>query len=68
MMQATRAFVVGSDRIAQFDTQCWKLEPGGRQVRFGATYANRDELWTGNMTVEGLTPEQVAERSSIYRA
>ncbi|MER5727804.1 hypothetical protein ABT084_05510 [Streptomyces sp. NPDC002138] len=67
LTQATRAFVVGSDRIAQFEAQSWKLESGGRRVGFGVTYANHDELWTGNMTVEGLTPEQVAERPSIYR-
>ncbi|WP_030706539.1 hypothetical protein [Streptomyces sp. NRRL F-2580] len=68
LAQATRAFVVGSDRIAKLEDQDWKLEPGGRKVSFGTTYAHRDEVWTGNMTVEGLTPEQVAEQPSIYRA
>ncbi|MGW1766396.1 hypothetical protein ACWCQL_20260 [Streptomyces sp. NPDC002073] len=68
LTQATRAFVCGSDRLAQFQNQSWKLEPGGKRVGFEATYANRDHLWTGNLTVEGLTPEQVAEQPTIYRA
>ncbi|MFI1866662.1 hypothetical protein [Streptomyces jumonjinensis] len=68
LTQATRAFVCGSDRIARFQEQGWKLEPGGKRVRFDATYANRDQLWTGNMTVEGLTPDQVAQRPTIYTA
>ncbi|MFI8358798.1 hypothetical protein ACIGD1_01315 [Streptomyces sp. NPDC085612] len=68
LTQATRAFVCGSDRIAQFPEQGWKLEPGGKRVRFETTYANRDHLWTGNLTVEGLTPDQVAERPTLYHA
>ncbi|WP_405936017.1 hypothetical protein OG338_04165 [Streptomyces sp. NBC_00726] len=68
LIQATRAFVCGSDRIAQFPDQGWKLEPGGKRVSFEATYANRDHLWTGNLTVDGLSPDQVAERPSLYRA
>ncbi|GHB40531.1 hypothetical protein GCM10010347_07690 [Streptomyces cirratus] len=68
LIQATRAFVCGSDRIAQFEQQGWKLEPGGKRVSFEATYANRDHLWTGNLTVEGLTPEQAAEQPTLYRA
>ncbi|WP_190126377.1 hypothetical protein [Streptomyces inusitatus] len=68
LAQATRAFVCGSDRIAQLQKGEWKLEPGGRRVRFDTTYANRDQLWTGNLTVEGLTPNQVAERPAFYSA
>ncbi|MEW2418568.1 hypothetical protein AB0953_33475 [Streptomyces sp. NPDC046866] len=63
LIQATRAFVCGSGRIAQFRQQGWKLEPGGKQVSFPTTYANRDHLWSGNLTVDGLTHDQVAERS-----
>ncbi|MFF8710107.1 hypothetical protein ACF07T_01515 [Streptomyces sp. NPDC015184] len=66
LTQATRAFVCGSDRVAQFQERRWRLEPGGRRVRFDATYANRDQLWTGNLTVEGLTPDQTAERPTLY--
>ncbi|QDY77923.1 hypothetical protein [Streptomyces qinzhouensis] len=66
LTQATRAFVCGSGRIAQFPEQGWKLEPGGKRVRFDSTYANRDQLWTGNLTVEGLAPDQVAQRPTIY--
>ncbi|MET9916662.1 hypothetical protein ABZZ04_06195 [Streptomyces sp. NPDC006435] len=66
LTQATRAFVCGSDRIAQFQQRGWRLEPGGKRVRFDATYANRDWLWTGNLTVEGLTSDQVAQRPTIY--
>ncbi|MEV6952560.1 hypothetical protein [Streptomyces sp. NPDC051183] len=68
LIQATRAFVCGSDRIAQLDKEGWKLDPGGKRVTFEAPYAHRDHLWTGNLTVEGLTPDQVAERPTIYRA
>ncbi|AXE22770.1 hypothetical protein C0216_04295 [Streptomyces globosus] len=68
LTQATRAFVCGSGRIGQFRERGWKLEPGGKRVRFDAVYANRDHLWTGNLTVEGLTPDQVAERPTLYRA
>ncbi|MFJ1926458.1 MULTISPECIES: hypothetical protein [unclassified Streptomyces] len=67
LIQATRAFVCGSDRIAQFHDQGWKLEPGGKRASFEVVYANRDHLWTGNLTVDGLSPAQVAERSSFYR-
>ncbi|MBT2482616.1 hypothetical protein [Streptomyces sp. ISL-94] len=68
LTQATRAFVCGSDLIAHFPDQGWKLEPGGKRVRFDTTYANRDQLWTGNLTVDGLTPDQVAEQPTIYTA
>ncbi|GAA2440623.1 hypothetical protein GCM10010433_47000 [Streptomyces pulveraceus] len=67
LIQATRAFVCGSNRIAQFHDQGWTLEPGGKRVTFEATYANRDHLWTGNLAVDGLSPDQVAERPSHYR-
>jgi hypothetical protein len=68
LTQATRAFVCGSDRIAQFHEQGWKLEPGGKRVHFKATYAHRDQLWIGNLTVDGLTADQVAPRPSLYTA
>lgn len=68
LTQATRAFVCGSGLIAHLPEQGWKLEPGGKRVRFESTYANRDQLWTGNLTVEGLTPDQVAPRPSSYTA
>lgn len=68
LIQATRSFVCGSGQIAQFDAQGWKLEPGGKRVAFESTYANRDHLWTGNLTVEGLTPDQVAPYEPIYKA
>lgn len=68
LIQATRAFVCGSDRIAHFHEQGWKLEAGGKRASFDTTYASRDQLWTGNLTVDGLSPGQVAERPSRYRA
>ncbi|MEW1550269.1 hypothetical protein [Streptomyces tsukubensis] len=68
LAQATRAFVCGSGRITQLDRSGWRLEPGGKRVRFDSTYANRDQLWTGNMTVEGLTKDQVSWRPTIYPA
>ncbi|MER0444734.1 hypothetical protein ABR738_09165 [Streptomyces sp. Edi4] len=68
LTQATRSFVCGSDRIAQFQDQGWQLEPGGKRVCFESTCANRDHLWTGDLTVYGLSPDQVAERSSHYGA
>lgn len=64
LIQATRALVCGSDRIVQFAQVRWKLESGGKRVGFVAAYANRDQLWTGNLTVDGVTPEQVAVRPS----
>ncbi|MFE7576272.1 hypothetical protein ACFU5Z_16210 [Streptomyces sp. NPDC057521] len=68
LTQATRAFVCGSGRIAQFRERTWELQPGGKRVRFESTYANRDHLWTGNLTVDGLTPDQIAERHTFYPA
>ncbi|GGZ28468.1 hypothetical protein CP967_20905 [Streptomyces nitrosporeus] len=68
LTQATRAFVCGSDRIAHFPDRGWKLEPGGKRVSFETTYANRDQLRTGNLTVEGLTPDHTAERPTLYTA
>ncbi|GAA3395375.1 hypothetical protein [Streptomyces roseoviridis] len=67
MLQAHRAFVCG-DLLARWDRVGWKLEPGGRRIAFGSSYCNRYELWTGNLTVEGTTPEMVAPTSSIYWA
>ncbi|MFE2926459.1 hypothetical protein [Streptomyces goshikiensis] len=67
LTQATRSFICGSDRVAQFQDQGWKLEPGGKRVSFDATCANRDHLWTGNLTVEGLTPKQVAPHPTRYQ-
>ncbi|WP_374203409.1 hypothetical protein [Streptomyces antimicrobicus] len=52
----------------EFQDRGWRLEPGGKRVSFEATCANRDHLWTGNLTVEGLAPERVAERPSLYHA
>ncbi|MGQ4488900.1 hypothetical protein ACN6LM_006487 [Streptomyces sp. SAS_281] len=66
LTQATRAFVCGSGRIAHFNERGWRLEPGGKCVRFESTYANRDQLWTGNMTIDGLGPDQVSERHTLY--
>ena len=67
MLQAHRAFVCG-DLLARWDRVGWQLEPGGRRIAFGSSYCNRYELWTGNLTVEGTTPEMVAARPSIYSA
>ncbi|MFG2570249.1 hypothetical protein ACGFR6_33070 [Streptomyces sp. NPDC048567] len=66
LTQATRAFVCGSGRIAQFHQRGWELKPGGKRVRFESTYANRDQLWTGNMTIDGLTPDQISSRHTLY--
>ncbi|WP_330240074.1 hypothetical protein [Streptomyces sp. NBC_00525] len=66
LVQATRAFVCGSGRITQAHDRGWKLEPGGKRVGFENTFANRDHLWTGNLVVDGLTPDQVAGRASCY--
>nr|WP_202453439.1 hypothetical protein [Streptomyces sp. SID4913] len=68
LTQATRAFVCGSDRIAHFQERRWKLEPVGKCVRFNSTYANRDQLWTGNMTIDGLAPDLISERHTLYPA
>ncbi|MFG2616165.1 hypothetical protein ACGFXC_00935 [Streptomyces sp. NPDC048507] len=66
LIQATRSFVCGSDRIAQFQDQVWRLEPGGKRVGFDSPYAHRDHLWTGNLTVDSLSPDQVAARPSLH--
>lgn len=68
MTQASRSFICGSDRIAHFNRSEWRLGSGGKRVAFGETFCNRDHLWTGNLTVEEATPEQVAARPSIYHA
>ncbi|MFI8104158.1 hypothetical protein [Streptomyces sp. NPDC086023] len=62
--QASRAYICGSGRIVQLRREEWKLAPGGRSVRFPGTYCSRDELWTGDLVVEWVTPEQVAPRTS----
>ncbi|MFC9293116.1 hypothetical protein ACFTWH_01365 [Streptomyces sp. NPDC057011] len=66
MAQANRAFICGSDVIVRLPQAVWKVG-GGRRVGLGG-YCNRDQLWTGNMTVEDVSPEQVAERPSRYSA
>ncbi|MEV8453673.1 hypothetical protein AB0467_13240 [Streptomyces sp. NPDC052095] len=66
LVQATRAFVCGSDRVALLHEQGWKLAPGGKRIRFDAAYANRDQLWTGELTVDGLAAGQVVERAGYY--
>lgn len=65
MLQAHRAFVCG-DLLARWESAGWKLEPGGRRIDFGGAYCNRYELWTGNLTVEGTTPDMVAPKPTIY--
>jgi len=65
MLQAHRALVCG-DLIARWDKASWKLAPGGRRIDFGGLYCNRYELWTGDLTVEGTTPDMVAPRPSAY--
>ncbi|MEV6328423.1 hypothetical protein [Streptomyces sp. NPDC051909] len=65
MLQAHRAFVCG-DLLARWDEAGWKLEPGGRRIEFEGSYCNRYELWTGNLTVEGTTPDMVAVKPTTY--
>ncbi|MFB6830516.1 hypothetical protein [Streptomyces hydrogenans] len=67
LAQAHRAFVVGAGRLALWPAATWKLEPG-RRVQFLEPWINRDELWTGNLTVEGTTAEMVAPKPTIYTA
>ncbi|MFG2875326.1 hypothetical protein ACGFYU_10010 [Streptomyces sp. NPDC048337] len=64
MAQANRAFICGSDVIVKLPRGTWKLG-GGKRAGLGG-YCNRDQLWTGNLTVEDVTPEQVAARPSLY--
>ncbi|MGV9311749.1 hypothetical protein ACWDR0_06090 [Streptomyces sp. NPDC003691] len=67
LVQATRAFVCGSDRIAHFDDRGWRLEQDGYRIRFADAYCNRYGLWTGDLSVEGMTADQVAMRPTEYR-
>lgn len=62
MAQANRSSICGSDVVVKLSQGTWKLTPGKRADLGG--YCNRDHLWTGNLTVEETTPEQVA----AYRA
>ncbi|MFF8598973.1 hypothetical protein ACF065_08680 [Streptomyces sp. NPDC015232] len=65
LLQAHRAFVCG-DLLARWDETGWKLEPGGRRIDFGGAWCNRYELWTGNLTVEGTTPDMLAPKPTRY--
>ncbi|MFJ8230634.1 hypothetical protein ACIQ9E_11860 [Streptomyces sp. NPDC094448] len=67
LVQATRAFVCGSGRIAHCEDQGWRLEQGGHRVRFADAYCNRYGLWTGDLTVSGMAVDQVAMRPATYR-
>ncbi|QDY77466.1 hypothetical protein [Streptomyces qinzhouensis] len=67
LVQATRAFVCGSGRIAHFEDQDWQLEQNGYRVRFTDAYCNRYGLWTGDLTVTGMAAEQMAMRPAVYR-
>lgn len=66
MAQANRSFLCGSDVVVKLPRGSWKLAHGKRAHLGG--YCNRDELWTGNLTVEETTPDQVAGYPSIYSA
>ncbi|MEV7419177.1 hypothetical protein [Streptomyces sp. NPDC089919] len=58
MAQASRALVCGSGVIARYEQTPWELTRGHR-ARFEAPYCNRDELWTGNLTVPELVPDGI---------
>ncbi|MCM1967246.1 hypothetical protein [Streptomyces sp. G1] len=66
MAQANRSFTCGSDVVVKFPRGTWKLARGKRADLGG--YCMRDHLWTGNLTVEEVTQDQVAAYESIYRA
>ncbi|QEU78017.1 hypothetical protein CP968_06745 [Streptomyces subrutilus] len=66
MAQANRALTCGSDVVVKFAAATWKLQRGKRANLGG--YCHRDHLWTGAMTVEEVTPEQVAAYTPIYTA
>ncbi|MCX5377792.1 hypothetical protein [Streptomyces sp. NBC_00091] len=66
MAQANRSFICGSDVVVKFPQGAWKLARG-KGADLGG-YCNRDQLWTGNLTVEEATPEQVAAYRPIYTA
>ncbi|MEU9419549.1 hypothetical protein [Streptomyces sp. NPDC048272] len=66
MAQASRSFACGSDVVVKLPTGTWKVTPGRCAELYG--YCYRDHLWTGNLTVEEVTPEQVAAYEPIFRA
>ncbi|WP_330330538.1 hypothetical protein OHS33_12880 [Streptomyces sp. NBC_00536] len=66
MAQANRSFTCGGDVVVKFPRGDWKLARGKRADLGG--YCHRDHLWTGAMTVEEATPEQVAAYASTYQA
>ncbi|MFD8978814.1 hypothetical protein [Streptomyces sp. NPDC059564] len=66
MAQANRSFTCGSDVVVKFPRGTWKLARGKRADLGG--YCMRDHLWTGAITVEEVTPDQVAAYEPIYRA
>ncbi|MCX4693279.1 hypothetical protein [Streptomyces sp. NBC_01408] len=66
MAQANRSFICGSDVVVKFPRGAWKLARGKRADLGG--YCNREHLWTGALTVEEVTPDQVAAYESIYQA
>lgn len=65
--QASRSFICGSDVIVKFRRGAWQLEPGGKRAELDG-YCNRDHLWTGNLAVDEVTPDQVAAYTPRYTA
>ncbi|MEU9003441.1 hypothetical protein [Streptomyces sp. NPDC048551] len=65
MAQASRSFACGSDVVVKLSTGTWKVTQGRRAELNG--YCYRDHLWTGNLTVEEVTPDQVAAYEPIYK-
>ncbi|MGW0731428.1 hypothetical protein [Streptomyces sp. NPDC002851] len=63
--QATRAFIMQADIVANLPTADWRMEPGGRRSDVGS-WANHEVLITGNMSVPDLTPEQVSKQHTHY--
>ncbi|WP_043265738.1 hypothetical protein [Streptomyces sp. CT34] len=67
--QATRAFVMRADLVAQLPDADWYMdrytEGGGCRIDVGG-WSNHDALITGNMTVPDLTPEQVSMKHTYY--
>lgn len=66
MAQASRSFMCGSDVVVKLRAGNWKITQGRRVDLHG--YCYRDQLWTGAMTVEEVTPDQVAAYTPIYEA
>ncbi|WP_435270966.1 hypothetical protein [Streptomyces sp. 1222.5] len=64
--QANRSFISGSDVVVRLSDADWEMEPGGRLVELGGSYANQDVLVTGNLTVPDLTAEQIAPKFTYY--